>query len=110
MKKLFFIIVGISLVWQFISRDGSVVLGPGVKVSGVPVQTMLDTPSVVRHNDFNLTQIASFSLKAKVLSIEHYYADKGSSISPVDLALGWGPMSDETVLQQIEISQSNRFY
>ena len=110
MKKLFFIIVAISLVWQFIGRDDSVVLGPGVKVSEAPIQALLDTPNVVQHNGFNLTQVASFKLQAKVLAIEKYYADKGSSISPVDLALGWGPMSNESVLQEIEIRQSNRFY
>jgi hypothetical protein len=28
----------------------------------------------------------------------------------VDLALGWGPMSDESALERIDISQSGRFY
>jgi hypothetical protein len=29
---------------------------------------------------------------------------------PVDLALGWGAMSDQSVLDQVRISQSMRFY
>ena len=33
-----------------------------------------------------------------------------SDLSPVDLALGWGNMSDERILSDIEISQSGRFY
>jgi hypothetical protein len=32
-----------------------------------------------------------------------------ADLSPVDLALGWGPMSDETVLDQLDISQGERF-
>lgn len=32
------------------------------------------------------------------------------NLSPTDLALGRGNMSDETILDQIEISQSGRFY
>jgi len=31
-------------------------------------------------------------------------------LSPVDLALGWGPMSDGTVLDAIDIDQYGRFY
>ncbi|MGB9499438.1 MAG: hypothetical protein ACKVE4_06745 [Dissulfuribacterales bacterium] len=30
--------------------------------------------------------------------------------SPIDLALGWGSMSDEAILEKIKIRQSNRFY
>ena len=33
-----------------------------------------------------------------------------SKISQVDLALGWGRMSDEAILKDIKISQRNRFY
>jgi len=33
-----------------------------------------------------------------------------SDLIPEDLALGWGPMSDNRVLRKIDISQSNRFY
>ncbi|MCZ6822647.1 MAG: hypothetical protein O7F10_06835, partial [Deltaproteobacteria bacterium] len=33
-----------------------------------------------------------------------------AQLSPIDLALGWGPMSDESVLKDIKISQSGRFY
>lgn len=33
-----------------------------------------------------------------------------SDLSPVDLALGWGKMSDERVLDSIDISQSGRWY
>jgi hypothetical protein len=45
-----------------------------------------------------------------VLGAERYRFDRGAELAPVDLALGWGPMSDTAVLEQIEISQSNRFY
>jgi len=31
-------------------------------------------------------------------------------LSPVDLALGWGPMSDPTVINQLQISQGGRWY
>jgi hypothetical protein len=33
-----------------------------------------------------------------------------SDLSPLDLTLGWGPMSDDAVLKKITIEQSNRWY
>ena len=43
-------------------------------------------------------------------SAEHYAFGREADLAPVDLALGWGAMSDEAVLSKIKISQSNRFY
>jgi len=54
--------------------------------------------------------LAKFSLSARVLSRADYGWDAGASLVPVDLALGWGRMSDSAVLDKIEISQSGRFY
>lgn len=33
-----------------------------------------------------------------------------SSLSPLDLALGWGPMSDEIVVSQLNVRQGSRWY
>jgi hypothetical protein len=44
------------------------------------------------------------------LRTESYWLDHGSAISPLDLAVGWGPMSDQTVLDQMSISQGQRWY
>ena len=45
-----------------------------------------------------------------MLAREDYRLDREAELAPMDLALGWGPMSDESVLAQIEISQSGRWY
>ena len=45
-----------------------------------------------------------------MLSREPYYLDGSAAISPIDLALGWGPMFDEAVIQHVYISQSRRRY
>ena len=39
-----------------------------------------------------------------------YTSDKDSELSPIDLAVGWGPMSREKVLERINISQRERWY
>ena len=54
--------------------------------------------------------MAKFALTARVLSREDYHFDAGSFLSPTDLALGWGRMSDSAVLRDINIEQGVRFY
>lgn len=51
-----------------------------------------------------------FSLDAVVLSRKRYRLGPTGEIAPIDLALGWGPMSDPAVLKKLDISQSGRFY
>lgn len=81
----------------------------GILVARTPVQTGAGG-SVVRHGEFILTRRAQFQLEARVLSSERYFFGLGSELSPIDLALGWGPMSDQAVLDQIKISQDSRWY
>jgi len=84
--------------------------GPGVLAPTDPVQTpVLAAPSLHRRG-YRITPLQSFSLEARVLSTEHYWFDRGAELSPVDLALGWGPMSDQAILDHIDISQGHRFY
>lgn len=81
----------------------------GVLAPEVPQQVDTDQPGF----DFNghrLQPLNAFSLQARVLGVETYRFDREASLSPVDLALGWGPMSDSAVLEHIDISQSGRFY
>ncbi|MET0029558.1 MAG: hypothetical protein ABW101_18155, partial [Candidatus Thiodiazotropha sp.] len=54
--------------------------------------------------------LARFDIKAKILSKKYYSLGRESDLAPIDLALGWGNMSDEKVLQTIRISQSNRYF
>ena len=64
----------------------------------------------VKKDEFDLSLTHRFSLDALVLSRKTYSVDEESDISPVDLALGWGPMSNPNPLKTIRISQSDRFY
>jgi hypothetical protein len=84
---------------------------PGVLVADAPLQQALDAPVALLHKgDATIKPLATFSLSARVLSRADYRWDAGASIAPVDLALGWGRMSDSAVLEQIDISQSGRFF
>jgi hypothetical protein len=96
--------------WDYwVSRP--IVHPPGVLVAAEPVQRALEVqPAPLARRGYQILPLQSFSLAARVLSKERYRFDEGADISPVDLALGWGRMSDQSVLDAFDISQSGRFY
>lgn len=84
---------------------------PGVLATDPPLQLALDAPVAALHKgDFAIKPLSRFSLSARVLSRADYRWDNDAKISPVDLALGWGRMSDSTILDKMELSQSGRFF
>ena len=44
-----------------------------------------------------------------MLRKEIYRLDGGAGVAPVDLGVGWGPMSDTRVIEALEFSQMGRF-
>lgn len=95
--------------WQHAPGPG--IREPGVLVADVPLQQPLDTsPPALEKPGVAIKPLATFSLSARVLGRADYRWDFGAALIPVDLALGWGRMSDTTVLDKVEISQSARFY
>ncbi|WP_201315648.1 hypothetical protein [Dyella sp. EPa41] len=83
---------------------------PGVLAADAPEQIDLDDGASLQRGDVMLRTRAHFALTARVLSREDYHMDAGARLAPVDLALGWGRMSDSEVLKDITVSQENRFY
>ena len=59
---------------------------------------------------YELLSVESFAIEARVLSRENYTLGREADLSPTDLALGWGPMADEQVLNDFQFSQRNRWY
>jgi hypothetical protein len=45
-----------------------------------------------------------------VVSREDYRFDRGAELAPTDLAVVWGPMSDEAVLAKYTFTQGARWY
>ncbi|HEY6544870.1 MAG TPA: hypothetical protein VIZ64_08255 [Dokdonella sp.] len=82
----------------------------GTLVAGAPRQTSPSDDAPFEFAGFELTPLADFELEARVLSREDYTFGTESELSPTDLALGWGRMSDSAVIEQLEIGQSARFY
>ncbi len=110
MKKLFWIGFIVFALWKLTGGSGSVVLGPGIKVSEAPIQNNLKQADSFEFKDYRITPLAEFKLQGKVLAREDYSLGRESDLSPVDMAFGWQNMSDEAVLDNIDISQSGRWY
>lgn len=90
--------------------DRTVARPPGVLAAGEPQQgTIADLPEI-RKKEFLLKPLASFDIKARVILAKRYYFGRAADLAPVDLALGWGPMSDQKNLQCFKFSQGDRFY
>ena len=75
-----------------------------------PRQTDVGEGPVTMIGRWRLTSRARYDITARILSREDYHVDRLSDLIPEDLALGWGPMSDNRVLRALEITQGARFY
>jgi hypothetical protein len=75
-----------------------------------PVQVDHEPAPPIRIGHWSLTGRAHYDITARILSREDYRLDGVSDLSPEDLALGWGRMSDNQVISQLSISQGARFY
>jgi hypothetical protein len=81
----------------------------GVLVDRVPVQQ--PTRAIpFAFDEFVITPQASYDIEARVLSVEPYKIDGGAKLSPIDFAVGWGPMSDSAVLEHFRVTQGARFF
>lgn len=83
---------------------------PGAVAPATPVQKSNSSLRQFTREDFTIHPFAEFEVHALVLSAHHYFWGQEAKLVPVDLALGWGPMSDGDVLKDISISQGNRWY
>jgi hypothetical protein len=82
----------------------------GVLAPAEPRQSDLQDASPLQRGRWRLTPRADYDVTARILAREDYYFDTLADLVPEDLALGWGPMSDNAVLTHFDISQDARFY
>lgn len=96
--------------WLWLGEGKAISHPPGVLAEHAPVQDAVDRMPKLAKPGYEIAPLARFSIEARVLRAEHYRLDRGAELAPVDLALGWGPMSDTAVLEKLEITQGMRFY
>jgi hypothetical protein len=108
--KLIWLAVVVFIVVVYRGSLSEVRYGPGVIAPTVPQQRRIPNPEPFQWKGYTFTPLATFEVEARVLSKERYWLGREAELSPIDLALGWGPMSNEAVLDEIKISQGGRFY
>ena len=75
-----------------------------------PRQTDIEGAPVTTLGRWRLTPQARYDIIARIPAREDYHFDLLADLIPEDLALGWGPMSDNRILRLFEITQGARFY
>lgn len=100
------IIVGLF----FVFKSNEIRQPAGVLAPNPPTQKTISQNSNWIKDNYSFVPIASFQATAKVLCISSYNYDEMNEFSPVDIALGWGRMSDQKITDQIDIKQQHRWY
>jgi hypothetical protein len=83
---------------------------PGVLVREAPIQKPTAAVPLAGVGGWKFMPVADYQISGRVLGTKRYYSGFGSDIVPLDVAIGWGRMSDQAVLDQFELSMSNRFF
>jgi hypothetical protein len=109
-KGIIFLVVLLVFIVYLFYPEKVITYPAGITAPEQPIQTNINLPKEWAVNEFNFKALAEYQVKARVLSRNDFSLGKESEISPLDLALGWGPMSDQSVIDKIEFSQSNRWY
>jgi hypothetical protein len=97
------------LIWHFIDLFPT---PKGELAPRTPQQDMIAPGTVASwdHLGYHFTPLAHYDIQARILDKSWYFLDRPSAISPLDLALGWGGMSDPKIYGKMTILQSFRWY
>jgi hypothetical protein len=106
---LLLVVASLAGGWNWWTSERSVHRAPGVLAPEEPRQRNLAPEPQFTDRGYTFTQRAQFDLTARVLRKEIYRIDGGAALAPVDLGVGWGPMSDSAIVDEIEFSQMGRF-
>jgi hypothetical protein len=107
--KIALVLAGSILLIMFLIPKGRQAEPPGRLVPGEPIQSAT-SPRTWETKGFTITSLAQYRLEAFVISTEPYWFDGGADLSPVDYAVGWGPMSDRAILGKLSVSQGGRWF
>lgn len=108
MKKWIVLLLFAALGWWLVHDAPA--KWKGIPANADPVQTTKNLPVAFRSGKYQITPLATYSVKAVVLSASRYRFDEGADLVPMDLALGLGPMSMASVINDLKFSQSGRWY
>lgn len=117
MKRLVLILALAGVVWQFWPMHAPLTTQPpplvGLEVpaaDAAPVQRNLDAGPRFSVDGIGAQALAEYAIRARVLGTRRYRFGQSAALAPLDLALGWGRMTDPAVVRRLDIRQRNRWY
>lgn len=111
MKTFAFLALVVGALFLYYESNAPLTYPPGVLIPAEPRQFDASPNEVPSDfGKFHLKALARFSIDARVLHRKRYRYDREAELVPLDLAVGWGPMSDQAVLDRLEITQASRFF
>ena len=112
LSRLGLLLAAVFIILSVIHHRSSSAIkhSPGVLAPEDPVQEMIGGAVSWSAGDYEITPLARFRITARVLGKKRYTSGREADLSNYDLALGWGPMSDQAVLDKMQISQRGRWY
>ena len=96
--------------WHWWTTERSVHRAPGIVAPAEPVQVNLDPAPRFEAKGYTFIKRAKYDITARLLRKEIYHIDGASGLAPIDLGVGWGPLSDSAMIDQLEFSQMRRFF
>lgn len=70
----------------------------------------LDPQGRYTYPGYEIEDLESFQLSARLLSKRAYATGREAELSPLDLAVAWGPMAVNEKSNQLQVSQRNRWF
>ena len=80
-----------------------------IVATNAPLQTELTRAASWQLPGYSIKALANFEARARLLSVAWYRMGRESELSPVDLAISWGQMSDSRNINALSWSHSSRF-
>jgi hypothetical protein len=96
MQKYVLIAAGLAALWWVTSQGD--------------LEAVTGSDGSLSFPGYTFSNAEPFELNARVLSVKEYGSGREAELSPRDLALGWERMMEDAVVEQIDISQSGRWY
>ncbi len=109
LKSLIVLALFAGAAWWYLSHR-PIRHEPGVLVPNAPLQKDIPPKAIGMVGDWHLVAVAEYTLRGRVLGTKRYHSGPQAELVPVDVAVGWGKMSDQAVLDWLKISMTNRFY
>lgn len=106
LKHIFLVLV--LMVSYYMWDQRPVKHGFGVVAPDEPVLIKVARSQDFEIDHYKLDSFWKVETTARVLSHKRYWLDEKTHLAPLDIVLGWGSMSDERVLSQVQAPIKNR--